>query len=401
MKKLIVLLVLMSHIMIAQAQPRGKRREVQVGAARLQAYLPLLKGKRVALLVNYTATVGETHLVDTLLKRGVNIKKIFSPEHGFRGTADAGEKVDNTKDAATGLPIVSLYGKHRKADANDLKDVDIIIFDIQDVGVRFFTYISSLQELMESAAQYKKQVIVLDRPNPNGMIIDGPILDTAFRSFIGMQPIPVSHGMTVGEYARMLNGEKMLAKKAKCKLTVIPMQYYSHDYPYYLPLKPSPNLPNQRSVELYASICFFEGTVFSLGRGTDKPFQVFGHPALPKNLFSFTPRSVPGAKNPPLLDQTCYGFDLSADTLDIRKELNGKLRLEWLITAYKMYPEKDKFFIPFFSKLAGNNILQQQIEKGMTEDEIRATWEPGLKKFKAIRKKYVLYADNILPAGAI
>lgn len=362
------------------------------GAAQTTNYLPLLKGKRVALLVNQTATIGSTHLVDTLLKLKVDIKKIFSPEHGFRGQADAGEKVGNSTDKNTGLPVISLYGQHRKATAADLQDVDVLIFDVQDVGARFYTYISSLQELMESAAENNKQLIVLDRPNPNGDYVDGPILDTTFKSFVGMQPIPVVHGMTVGEYARMLNGEGWLSKKVQCHLKVIPCENYTHHSFYRLPIAPSPNLPNMAAVNLYTSICFFEGTPISLGRGTSKPFQLFGSPLFPEKGFSFTPRSVAGAKNPPLKDQLCYGFDLS-EAPEAAPAKGRKIALKWLLEAYRLYPEKDKFFTPFFNKLAGNAQLQQQIKSGVSEADIRKSWEPGLARFKAIRAKYLLYEE--------
>lgn len=361
---------------------------VLTGAERTDAYLPLLQGKRVGMLVNQTSIIGNSHLVDSLLQRNVRIVKIFSPEHGFRGEADAGEKIGNTKDRKTGLPIVSLYGKHRKPDATDLADVDILVFDLQDVGTRFYTYISSLEELMEAAAEHHKPLLVLDRPNPNGHYIDGPVLDTAFRSFVGMQPIPTVHGMTVGEYATMLNGEGWLNNKAQCELTVIPCANYTHRTLYQLPVKPSPNLPNMASIYLYPSTCLFEGTVFSLGRGTEKPFQVYGHPKLPKNLFSFTPRSMPGAKSPVLMDQTCYGYDLSHEA-----HADNKIRLDWIINAYQLYPDKEKFFNAFFNKLAGNKELMQQIKAGQSPDEIRRTWEPGLAAFQQIRRKYLLYED--------
>ncbi|HEY1164199.1 MAG TPA: DUF1343 domain-containing protein [Chitinophaga sp.] len=366
---------------------------VITGAARTNAYLPLLKNKRVALLVNQTATIGETHLVDSLLKLQIRIQKIFSPEHGFRGNADAGEKVGNSVDQRTGLPIVSLYGKHRKADAADLRDVDVLIYDIQDVGARFYTYISSLQELMESAAENNKPLIVLDRPNPNGHYVDGPVLDTAFRSFVGMQPVPLVHGMTVGEYARMLNEEKWLSHGLSCKLTVIPCLQYTHHTFYELPVRPSPNLPNMAAIYLYPSICLFEGTPLSLGRGTDKPFQVFGSPLFPKDLYTFTPRSMPGAKEPPLKDQLCYGYDLSGDAKSVLQQTGNQLQLKWIIEAYQLYPQKDKFFTPFFNKLAGNSTLVQQIKDGKSEQEIRQSWEPALSHFKTLRKKYLLYAE--------
>jgi uncharacterized protein YbbC (DUF1343 family) len=383
-----LLSVLLLSLQLAYAQA-----PVITGAARTAEYLPLLKNKRVALLVNQTATIGQTHLVDSLLKLHVKIQKIFSPEHGFRGNADAGEKVGNSTDQRTGLPIISLYGKHRKADAADLRDVDILIYDIQDVGTRFYTYISSLQELMESAAENNKPLIVLDRPNPNGHYVDGPVLDTAFRSFVGMQPIPLVHGMTTGEYARMLNGERWLSRGLQCKLTVIPCLQYTHHTFYELPVRPSPNLPNMASIYLYPSICLFEGTAISLGRGTDKPFQVFGSPLFPKDLYTFTPRSVPGAKAPPLKDQLCYGYDLSGDAKSVLQQTGNRLQLKWVIQAYQLYPQKDQFFTPFFNKLAGNSTLMQQIKEGKSEQEIRQSWEPALSRFKETRKKYLLYED--------
>ncbi|WP_089761799.1 exo-beta-N-acetylmuramidase NamZ family protein [Chitinophaga terrae (ex Kim and Jung 2007)] len=360
------------------------------GATQTARYLPLLKNKRVALMVNQTSTIDKTHLVDSLLKLKINIVKIFSPEHGFRGTAGHGESVANSIDSATGLPIISLYGQHRKATAADLKDVDILVFDVQDVGTRFFTYISSLQELMESAAENKKTLVILDRPNPNGDYIDGPVLDTAYRSFVGMQPIPVVHGMTVAEYARMLNGERWLSKGLKCDIKVVPCENYTHQTYYKLPVKPSPNLPNMAAVNLYPSLCFFEGTALSLGRGTDKPFQVYGSPLFPKQDFSFTPKASATNPTPVLKDQVCYGFDLShaPETVPYK---GRKLELKWLISAYHLFPNKDKFFNPFFAKLAGTKTLQQQIEKGLSEAEIRKSWEPGLAKFKVIRAKYLLY----------
>lgn len=363
---------------------------VMPGATQTARYLPLLKNKRVAMMVNQTATIDKTHLVDSLLKLHIRIQKIFSPEHGFRGLAGAGEKVGNSVDSATGIPIVSLYGQHRKATAADLKDVDILLFDIQDVGTRFFTYISSLQELMESAAENKKTLVILDRPNPNGDYVDGPVLDTAFRSFIGMQPIPIVHGMTVGEYARMLNGEGWLKKGLKCDLKVIPCENYSHQIYYKLPVRPSPNLPNMAAVNLYPSICFFEGTALSLGRGTDKPFQVYGSPAFPKQSFTFTPRASTSNPSPVLKDQLCYGFDLSNAPETIPHK-GRHIELKWLLDAYRLFPDKEKFFTPFFSKLAGSKQLQQQITEGVSEADIRKSWEPGLAKFKAIRGKYLLY----------
>jgi len=393
---------------------------IRTGADRMEVYLPLLAGKKVGVFANQTSIVGKTHLVDTLLSKGVQIVKIFAPEHGFRGTADAGEHIENMKDNKTGLPVISLYGAKRKPGAEELRDVDVLLFDIQDVGVRFYTFISSLQEFMEAALENKKPLMILDRPNPNGSYVDGPVLDRKFSSFVGMQPIPVVYGLTIGEYAMMLAGEKWLSEKANLQnsynvstqptsdtpfhIQVIKCSGYKHSSEYTLPVKPSPNLPNQRSVLLYPSLCFFEGTVISLGRGTDKPFQVFGSPGLPDNLYHFTPVSVEGAKDPPLLNKECFGYDLSGPSFNVKKEIDGKLQLKWLMKAYDLYLDKEKFFLKpskndpkpedyFFNKLAGNDILMQQIKDRKTEAEIRQSWEPGLSNFKAIRSKYLLYND--------
>ena len=378
----------------------GNNNRVITGADRFSHYLPLLKGKRVGIFSNHTSVVGNTHLVDTLKSYDVTITKIFAPEHGFRGTADAGQKIDNQVDQKTGIPVISLYGKKRKPSAEDVADVDVLLFDIQDVGVRFYTYISSLQEFMESAITLNKPLVVLDRPNPNGFYIDGPVLDTKFKSFVGMQPIPVVYGMTIGEYARMLEGENWLVtapehKNRKLQMTVVPLQNYNHQTKYELPVKPSPNLPDMQSVYLYPSTCYFEGTVFSEGRGTEKPFQVFGHPSLPKNLFSFTPVSRPGATNPKHLNKVCYGWNLSGTRQEVLKKVNDQLQLKWLLEAYRQFPEKDSFFLKnnFFNLLAGNDVLMKQIREGKSEDHIRKSWEPGIERFKKIRKKYLLYKD--------
>ncbi|MGB8190559.1 MAG: DUF1343 domain-containing protein [Chitinophagaceae bacterium] len=390
------------------AEPAAKE-PVQSGAERLEKYLPLIKGKNVAIFANQTSMVGKSHLVDTLSKLGINIKVIFGPEHGFRGTADAGEKIESTTDPKSGAPVVSLYGKKRKPSAEDLKDVDIMLFDIQDVGVRFYTYISSLEEYMESAIDHKKVLIVLDRPNPNGFYVDGPVLEPAFRSFIGMQPVPIVYGMTIGEYAKMLVGEKWFrdsainARAGDLKLIVIPCANYTHETLYELPVKPSPNLPEIQSIYWYPSTCFFEGTVLSEGRGTDKPFQVFGHPSLPDTLHKFTPTSREGAKSPKLMDQACYGWNLANTKEEILAKTFKRIQLKYLLNAYKMFPDKSKFFLTsktdptpgdyFFNKLAGNATLMQQIIEGKTESDIRKSWEPGLRKFKVIRKRYLIYAD--------
>jgi uncharacterized protein YbbC (DUF1343 family) len=359
---------------------------------RIAVYHPLLANKKVALVVNQTSIVKGSHLVDTLLKLGVNIKVIFAPEHGFRGKADAGEVISDTKDTKTGLPIISIYGKKKKPSAEDLKDVDLVLFDIQDVGVRFYTYISTLHYVMESCAEFQKPLMVLDRPNPNGYFVDGEILNPAFKSFVGMHQVPTVYGMTIGEYAKMINGEGWLPNKATCDLTVIECKNYTHDSFYELPVKPSPNLPNIRSILLYPSICFFEGTTLSLGRGTEKQFQVIGHPAL-KSDFTFTPMPNEGAKEPPLKGEKCYGLDLSNMTTgSIIKD--KRINLSYLIDYYKKMTDADqKYFLDnnFIDKLAGSDQLRKQIIAGKSEEEIRETWKPGLEKFMMTRKKYLIY----------
>ncbi len=373
---------------------------VTPAAHRVDEYLPLLKNKAVAVFANHTSMINNTHLVDTLMSKGINIKKIFAPEHGFRGTADAGSKIDNATDPKTGIPVLSLYGKKIRPSDEDLANIDVLVFDIQDVGVRFYTYISSLEEYMVSAIRNNKPLVVLDRPNPNGFYIDGPVLDPKFKSFVGMQQVPVVYGMTMGEYAKMLCGENLFDSTTKAKrkqknwnkLTVIKNANYDHNSLYELPVKPSPNLPDDQSIYLYPTTCFIEGTVLSEGRGTPKPFKVFGHPSLPKNMYSFTPKSIEGATNPKLKDQKCYGWDLSSLSL---KDLNKQIRLNYIIDAYNLFPKKQEFFLAnkFFNKLAGNDILMQQIKDGKSEDEIRKSWKPGLDKFKKTRKKYLLYKD--------
>jgi uncharacterized protein YbbC (DUF1343 family) len=372
--------------------------QIGLGAEHFEKYVSLLKNKRVGMIVNQTSVVGKinTHIVDTLLKQGVKITKIFAPEHGFRGEADAGEHVDNTKDAKTGIPILSIYGKTRKPTPDMLKDLDVLVFDIQDVGARFYTYIGTLEYVMEAGAENNIPVMVLDRPNPNGHYVDGPILDKSMTSFVGMQAIPIVHGMTVGEYATMLNTEGLLANRIKCQLTVIECSKYDHTSFYELPVKPSPNLPNIRAIYLYPSICFFEGTNISLGRGTDKQFQVYGSPFYPKEKseFEFTPRPFDGAKQPPLEGRLCYGFDLTylkPQSLQTEKQIN----LKFVLNMYKDFTNKDSFFLKtnFIDRLAGTTAFQKQIKEGKTEAEIRATWQAGLVAFKKIRKKYLLYKD--------
>jgi uncharacterized protein YbbC (DUF1343 family) len=388
------------------------------GAERVNVYLPLIKGKAVGIFANATSMVGKTHLVDTLRSLGIDVKVIFGPEHGFRGNADAGEKIGNYIDQKTGIPVVSLYGEKRRPSADDVKDVDILIFDIQDVGVRFYTYISSLEEFMEAAFEMGKPLMILDRPNPNGFYVDGPVLDLKYRSFVGRQPIPIVYGMTIAEYAMMIAGEKWLSAKANARydhyrtaenskdtnfhFQVIKCANYTHKSKYVLPVKPSPNLPEIQSIYLYPSTCFFEGTVLSEGRGTSKPFQVFGHPTLPKDLYSFTPNPNEGAKSSKNYGKVCYGWNLSGTPEEVLDKIDNRIQLRWLMEAYRLFPKKDSFFIlpksgkmedSFFNKLAGNNELWQQISFGVSEEEIRKTWEPKLEEFKKIRKKYLLYED--------
>ncbi|MGB8492145.1 MAG: DUF1343 domain-containing protein [Bacteroidales bacterium] len=360
------------------------------GAARIALYKKLIDGKPVAVVANQTSMIGKTHLVDSLLSIGINIRTIFAPEHGFRDLADAGQKIEDGRDRSTGIPLISLYGSHLKPTPDDLKGISAVLFDIQDVGARFFTYISTLHYVLEACAENNVQCIVLDRPNPNGFYIDGNIADTAYRSFVAMDPVPVVHGMTTGEYAGMLNGEGWLRHGVKCDLVVIKCKNYTHSTNYDLPVKPSPNLPNQTSVYLYPSLCFFEGTRISAGRGTSFPFQVFGSPDLPDRGFSFTPESVPGAKNPELLGVKCYGTDLRnaiSDGLVPAPQLN----LDWIIGAYRNYPQKDRFFTSYFDVLAAGPVLREQIIRGMSSQQIRATWKEGLEKFAKIRARYLLY----------
>jgi uncharacterized protein YbbC (DUF1343 family) len=364
-------------------------------ADRLDAYLDYLKGRKIGMLINQTSIIGynKKPLVDSLLKLGVNVKKIYGPEHGFRGNASDGATINNTVDPVTGLPAISLYGKHYKPTPTDLKGIDLMIFDVQDVGTRFYTYISTLHYVMEACAENNIELMVLDRPNPNGVYVDGPILDTAgFRSFVGMHPIPVLHGMTIAEYAQMINGEGWLKNKVKCKLKIIKVANYERKMDYILPVSPSPNLNTAQSIVLYPHICFFEGTKLSLGRGTLFPFQVVGSPLLKdKYEFSFKPVSIPGmSDNPPLKDTLCYGLDLKNYNMQTIRG-SGKLNLAWVIDMYKIYPDKAHFFIPYFKRLAGNDELRKQIIAGKTEAEIRQSWEPGLTKFKAMRAKYLLY----------
>lgn len=360
----------------------------KTGAENYESYLPLLKAKKIGIVTNQTGIISkDKHLVDFLLEEKINLQKIYAPEHGFRGTADAGELIVDGKDTKTGLPIISLYGNNKKPKVEQLKDIDVMIFDLQDVGARFYTYISSLHYVMEACAENNIQLIVLDRPNPNGGLVDGPILEKEHKSFVGMHEIPVLHGMTIGEYAKMINGEKWLTNGIQCDLKVIACVNYTHEMKYNLPVKPSPNLPNDQSINLYASLCFFEGTNVSLGRGTEKQFQIYGSPFLSNAVFnfSFTPKPNFGAKDPVHKGKLCFGEDLTQT-----KRVN-RLELEWLLKAYKNTSDKTVFFNDFFTKLAGTKKLREQIEAGLNEDTIRKTWASGLEKFRSIRAKYLIY----------
>ncbi|WGH76545.1 DUF1343 domain-containing protein [Tenacibaculum tangerinum] len=382
-------------------QPKEPK-TIKTGADRIDQYLPFLKNKNIAIVANQTSilhvlqraevapnVMGSAttthHLVDYLHHYdGINVQQVFAPEHGFRGKADAGEAIADGKDVKTNIPIISLYGKNKKPSPEQLKGTDVVVFDIQDVGARFYTYISTLHYVMEACAEATIPVIVLDRPNPNGHYIDGPILEPEHKSFVGMHPVPVVYGMTIGEYAQMINGEKWLANGVQCDLTVIPLENYTHQSIYSLPIKPSPNLPNDISINLYPSLCFFEGTNVSAGRGTDKQFQIYGSPFLEKTNFSFTPQPNEGAKYPKYKGELCYGEDISTH------QRLANLNLSWLLKAYKQSPKKD-FFNAFFTKLAGTKKLQQQIEQGLSEKEIKTSWQQDLESFKKVREKYVLY----------
>lgn len=367
--------------------------DVISGAAQTEKYIPYLKGKNVACVVNGSSLVGKQHLVDTLLSRGIRIVTLFSPEHGIRSDADAGEQVASGIDARTGIPVISLYGSKKEPSPGDLQNVDILVYDLQDVGVRFYTYISTLHLLMDACAECHKPLLLLDRPDPNGFYVDGPVLESKDSSFVGMDPVPVVYGMTAGEYAGMLNGEHRLHNGEQCMLTVIPCLQYDHSTYYELPVPPSPNLKSMLAVYLYPSLCLFEGTAISVGRGTDKPFEIFGSPDSRKTSFFFTPESMPGAVSPVYLDRKCYGYDLSA--MSINAVRNAHFDPEWLLEAYRTYNEPNNFFLPngYFDKLAGTEQLRKQIEAGLSEEEIRMSWQEGLDQFKLIRKKYLLYPD--------
>jgi uncharacterized protein YbbC (DUF1343 family) len=379
-----------SEIKVITTSPNLQK--LAVAAEQTAQYLPLLKGKKVALVVNQTSLIGVTHLADSLLSLGINITKIFSPEHGFRGEASAGEHIKDGKDAKTGISLLSLYGKKKKPVAEDLKDVDVVVFDIQDVGARFYTYISTLFYVMEACADHQKTLLVLDRPNPNGHYVDGPMLKSGYESFVGIAPIPLVHGCTVGELAKLFEGEKMIKTNKKLDFSVIPCANYTHETQYVLPVKPSPNLPNNRAIYLYPALCLFEGTIMSVGRGTDFPFQTIGHPEYHDDKFFFVPKTNEGAKMPIFENKTCWGIDfrnLDLEQLSKEKQLN----LSYLIETYQKMEDKKSFFLAnnFFDKLAGSNDLRLQIQSGVGEAAIRKSWEEDLIAFKILRKKYLLY----------
>ena len=378
-------LILVISICFTLTSCAQKSTEIKVGAMQTKLYLPLLKGKKVAVVANQTSVIEKTHLVDSLLSLKINITKVFSPEHGFRGKADAGAHVEDGIDAKTGLPILSLHGKSKKPSVEQLKNIDVVIFDIQDVGVRFYTYISTLHYVMEACAENNIPIIVLDRPNPNGHYIDGPVLEPEHSSFVGKHPVPVVYGMTIGEYGQMINGEKWLKKGVQCDLTVVPLKNYTHKSEYSLTVRPSPNLPNDKSINLYPSLGFFEGTIINAGRGTEFQFQRYGASFFPESEFSYSPKANFGAKYPKQKGKLCYGVDLRST-----KKLSA-INLEWIIDAFKKTPKTEKFFGKTFTIHAGNTKLQTQIEQGVSIKEIRRSWQKDLNKFKKTRKQFLIY----------
>jgi uncharacterized protein YbbC (DUF1343 family) len=392
MMRILISILLFAACQSATSQKKQlNKQEVEVlltGADQLNLLLPKISGKNVALVVNHTSLVDKTHLVDTLLTHGINIKKVFGPEHGFRGNAADGQLITDSVDRKTNISIISLYGKQKKPSPQHLQDIDVVIFDIQDVGTRFYTYISTMHYMMEACAEQKKKLIILDRPNPNDFV-DGPFNRKPGQSFVAMHAIPAAHGLTVAELALMINGEKWLTNQLTCDLEIITLKNWKHNQPYILPVKPSPNLPNQQAIELYPSLCFFEGTAISVGRGTAFPFQVLGNPLLKNLPFTFTPVTIKGvAVKPPHEGKLCYGLDLR------NAKQERKINLQYLIKLYQDYPEKEKFFTDYFNILAGNPDLRLAIEQGKSEEEIRAQWQPELMAYKTIRKKYLLYPEQ-------
>ena len=365
------------------------QKKITISAANIDAYIPLLKQKKVGIVAHQASVISSVkntiHLIDLLRKKNISIQKVFAPEHGFRGIADAGEKVKNRVDPKTQLPIISLYGKNRKPNKEQLKGIEVMVFDLQDVGVRFYTYLSTLHNVMEACAENNIPLIVLDRPNPNAHYIDGPVLNLEHKSFVGMHPVPIVYGMTIGEYAQMINGEKWLSNSIKCDLTVIPLKNYTHQTTYELTVRPSPNLPNKQSIALYPSLCLLEPTKVSIGRGTDLQFQVYGHPGFPKTDFSYVPKSNFGSKNPKHKGQICYGENLTTVNPP------SKIELKWLLNAYSNFSEKDSFFLKGFERISGVSNLKKQLIEGANEKTIRDSWTDGLNEFKKIRTKYLLY----------
>jgi uncharacterized protein YbbC (DUF1343 family) len=370
----------------------NERETILPGAYNTNKYLSLLNGKNIGIVANHTSLINKTHLVDSLQSLHINIIKIFGPEHGFRGDQPDGKEIKSDKDPKTGIEVISLYGNHKKPTVSDLKSIDILVFDIQDVGVRFYTYISTLTYVMEACAENNIQLIVLDRPNPNGYYIDGPVLDPDFSSFVGMHPVPIVYGMTIGEYASMVNGEKWLPGGKSCNLTVISCSNYTHKSRYQLPVNPSPNLQDMKAIYLYPSLCLFEGTVVSIGRGTNSPFKIFGHPQLLSGSYLFLPKPIKGvSEDPPLKGLLCNGQNVEKSAEKIKKE--GHLELSWILETYKEIGTKIEFFNPYFDKLAGNSKLREQIIAGSSEKAIRISWKKDIEKFSTIRKKYLLYPD--------
>lgn len=404
MKKLLLaLLIIVNFCCVSRhtstTQQTAVASKIITGADQTEKYLPILKGKRIAVLGNPSTIIGSKHLVDSLLSLGINIVKVFGPEHGFRGNASAGVRVEDEKDPATGIPIISLYGSKRKPSAEDMKDIDLMIFDMQDVGCRFYTHINVLADIMEACAENNKELLLLDRPNPNGYFVDGPVLDMKLKSGIGAFPIPITHGMTLGEFAKMINGEKWLPRNLQCKMHIIPVANYSHDMYYTLPVKPSPNLNTQQSIMLYPSTCIFEGTILNYGRGTYFPFTIIGAPKLKgKYSFSFTPTGIKGMSETPLyMNEVCYGIDLRNYDINILLK-EKKINIQWIKELYDAYPEKEKFFDYKQSREIGNvdfrtgdSNFKEQIKNGVSEEEIRKSWEPALSQYKKMRKKYLMY----------
>jgi uncharacterized protein YbbC (DUF1343 family) len=385
-KIIIALCISLAHFTINAQIPAAERPD---------AYIEMLKGKKLGLTANHTSLTGNKHLLDFLFENGIDVRCVYAPEHGFRGIAQAGEIINNSIDSATGVPIISLYGKNKKPSAEQLKLINCMLFDVQDVGVRFYTYLSTMHYVMEACAENNIALIILDRPNPNGFYVDGPVLESTQKSFVGMHPIPIVHGMTLGELAQMINGERWLANKQECNLTVIPCSDYNHKSRYQLPVKPSPNLPDMQAIYLYPSLCLFEGTALSVGRGTEFPFHVFGHPCYKGKKtyeFEFTPLSNKKGAKVLLEGQKCYGINC-AGINNKQLGLDTALQLDWIIEAYKNFEAKDKFFNAFFYKLSGNTSLRQQIEEGKTACEIRESWQNELDKFKLVRKKYLIYDE--------